>query len=476
MKFCQPFDLSSDKFKDECGIFGVFGHEEAATITYLGLYGLQHRGQESAGIVSTDGDDIYRDVGMGYVADVFDRASLRKLKGRAAIGHVRYSTAGESRLSNAQPIRIKCHKGEIAVCHNGNLVNGAIVRNELELNGSIFQSTSDTEVILHLFARSREKNIVDAITDSLDRLTGAFSLAFLTKDALIAVRDPRGFRPLSIATLNGGYVVASETCAFDLVRAKFVRDIEPGEIVVFDKSGMKSYRLPHRLDPKYCIFEYVYFARPDSLLFGRSVNIVRKRLGIEMARETKTDADLIVPVPDSGVYAALGYSAESGIPFELGLIRNHYVGRTFIEPKQAIRHFGVKIKLNAVGELLKGKRIILIDDSIVRGTTSRKIVTMVREAGAKEVHLRISCAPTISPCYYGIDTPLKSELIANSHTVKEICKYVRADSLVYLSLEGMYRAVGNGHDEFCTACYTGKYPVGFPQEDISQFLLFEKPR
>ncbi len=476
MKFCQSFDLSSDKFKDECGIFGIFGHEEAATITYLGMYGLQHRGQESAGIVSADGAKVYRDVGMGYVADVFDKSNLRRLKGSAAIGHVRYSTAGESKLSNAQPIRINCHKGEIAVCHNGNLVNGAIVRNELELDGSIFQSTSDTEVILHLFARSRESSVVDAIVDSLDRLTGAFSLAFLTKDSMIAARDPRGFRPLSIATLNGAYVIASETCAFDLVRAQFIRDIEPGEIVVFDNSGMKSYRLPHTLDPRYCIFEYVYFARPDSLLFGRSVNIVRKRLGVEMAKETGVDADLIVPVPDSGVCAALGYSAESGIPLEFGLIRNHYVGRTFIEPKQAIRHFGVKIKLNAVSELLKGKRVILIDDSIVRGTTSRKIVTMVREAGAKEVHLRISCAPTISPCYYGIDTPLKSELIASSHTVKEICRYVRADSLGYLSLDGMYRAVGNGHDEFCTACYTGKYPVGFPQEDVSQFLLFEKPR
>ncbi|MEW5805788.1 MAG: amidophosphoribosyltransferase [Acidobacteriota bacterium] len=476
MQFDYLSDLSRDKFKEECGVFGIFGHREAANITYLGLYGLQHRGQESAGIVSSDALKLHREVGMGYVAEVFQKANLKRLRGEAAIGHVRYSTAGESKITNAQPIKISCNKGEIALSHNGNLVNGGVIKSELERDGSIFQSTSDTEVILHLIARSKEKDLVDAIVDALNQLTGAFSLAFLTKDKMIAVRDPRGFRPLSIGKLDGSYVVASESCAFDLIGAQFQRDIEPGEIVVFNSNGMKSYRLPHRLEATQCIFEYIYFARPDSFLFGRTVNIVRKRLGVEMARETEVDADLIVPVPDSGVCAASGFSEHSGIPMEFALIRNHYVGRTFIEPKQAIRHFGVKVKLNPVRELLKGKRVILIDDSIVRGTTSRKIVSMVREAGAKEVHLRISCAPTKSPCYYGIDTPLRSELIASSHTIPEICRYVRADSLGYLSLDGMFRAVENGKNEFCTACYTCKYPVDFPQEDVSQLLLFEKPR
>lgn len=476
MRHCHLFDLSPDKFKDECGVFGIFDHTEAANITYLGLYGLQHRGQESAGIVSCDRDKMYRDVGMGYVAEVFQQSNLKRLKGKAAIGHVRYSTAGESRIANAQPIKISCHRGEITVCHNGNLVNGANIRRELELEGSIFQSTSDTEVILHLIARSREKELLDAIVGSLDQLTGAFSLVFLLKDKMIAARDPRGFRPLSIGLLHDSYVVASETCSFDLIGAKFIRDVEPGEVITFDEHGMQSFRLPHNLNPAFCIFEFIYFSRPDSFLFGRNVNMVRKRLGVEMARETGMDADLIVPVPDSGVSAAIGFSEASKIPLDFGLIRNHYVGRTFIEPKKSIRHFGVKVKLNPVRDLLKGKRIILIDDSIVRGTTSRKIVTMVREAGAKEVHLRISCAPTIAPCYYGIDTPLRSELIASSHSVPEICKYIRADSLGYLSLDGMFQAVGNERNEFCTACYTNKYPVDFPQEDVSQRLLFEKPR
>ncbi len=476
MRHCHLLDVNIDKFKEECGVFGIFNHPEASNITYLGLYALQHRGQESAGIVSTDGGRMYQDVGMGYVADVFQMANLRRLKGRAAIGHVRYSTAGESRIANAQPIKLSYHRGDIAVSHNGNLVNGVNIRKELELKGSIFQSTSDTEVILHLIARSREKELLDTIVASLDVLTGAFSLVFLFNDRMVAARDPRGFRPLSLGIMNGSYVVASETCCFDLIGAKFLRDVEPGEVITFDEHGIKSFRLQNKLNPAHCIFEYVYFSRPDSFLFGRNVNMVRKRLGVEMAKETGVDADLIVPVPDSGVSAAIGFSEESKIPLDFGLIRNHYVGRTFIEPKQSIRHFGVKVKLNPVRDLLKGKRIILIDDSIVRGTTSRKIVTMVREAGAKKVHLRISCAPTIAPCYYGIDTPLKSELIASSHSVDEICKYVRADSLGYLSLDGMFRAVGSGEAEFCTACYSNKYPVDFPQEDLSQMLLFEKPR
>lgn len=477
MKQCPYLiNFSRDKFKEECGVFGVFNHQEAANISYLGLYALQHRGQESAGIVSSDGSSMYRDVGMGHVADVFQIANLRKLRGRAAIGHVRYSTAGESRIANAQPMKISCHRGEIAVCHNGNLVNGGNIRRELEYEGSIFQSTSDTEVILHLIAKSREKDLLDAIVNSLDQISGAFSLVFLLKDKMIAARDPKGFRPLSIGILKGSYVMASETCSFDLIGAKFIRDVEPGEVVTFDEKGMHSFHLPHKGHPAFCIFEYIYFSRPDSIVFDRSVNMVRKRLGIEMAKETGVEADLIVPVPDSGMTAAIGFSEESKIPLDFGLIRNHYVGRTFIEPKQSIRHFGVKVKLNPVKELLKGKRIILIDDSIVRGTTSRKIVTMVREAGAKEVHLRISCAPTIAPCYYGIDTPLRSELIASSHTVPEICQYVRADSLGYLSLEGMFRAVQNAHNEFCTACYSNRYPLDFPKEDFSQMLLFEKPR
>jgi amidophosphoribosyltransferase len=477
MRSCpHSIKLSKDKFKEECGVFGVFNHQEAANITYLGLYALQHRGQESAGIVSSDESSMYRDVEMGHVADVFQIANLRKLRGRMAIGHVRYSTAGESRITNAQPMKISCHRGEIAICHNGNLVNGATIREKLEYEGSIFQSTSDTEVILHLIAKSREKDLLDAMVSSLDQLTGAFSLVFLLKDRMIAARDPKGFRPLSLGTLNGSYVVASESCSFDLIGAKFIRDVEPGEVIIFDKKGMQSFPLTHNVAPAFCIFEYVYFSRPDSIVFGRSVNTVRKNLGVEMAREAGVEADLVVPVPDSGVTAAIGFSEESKIPLDFGLIRNHYVGRTFIEPKQSIRHFGVKVKLNPVKELLKGKRVILIDDSIVRGTTSRKIVTMVREAGAKEVHLRISCAPTIAPCYYGIDTPLRSELIASSHTVPEICKYVRADSLAYLSLKGMFRAVGSGHDEFCTACYSNRYPLDFPHEDVSQMPLFEKPR
>ncbi len=468
--------IGDDHFHDECGVFGIWGHEEAANLTYLGLYALQHRGQESAGIVSINGGKMHVEREMGMVADIFTPGRLRRLRGQRAIGHVRYSTAGESRLANAQPLKLDSYRGEMAICHNGNLVNAQLLRYALERQGSIFTSTSDTEVILHLMARSESRTWEDAIIDALRQVSGAYSLLFLAPDRLIAVRDPRGFRPLSIGELDGATVIASETCAFDLIGARFVRDVEPGEMVVLSGRGLESHR-PLPAEPHaQCIFEYVYFSRPDSQVFGRSVSVVRKRLGVELAREAPVEADIVVPVPDSGVSAAIGYAEQSAIPFQMGLVRNHYVGRTFIEPRQAIRHFGVKIKLNPVRSIIEGKRVILVDDSIVRGTTSRKIVSMVREAGAREVHMRVSCPPTIGPCYYGIDTPLRSELIAATHTVEEIRQHLRADSLSYLSLEGLHRAVGQGHESFCNACYTDKYPVPFPREDTSQLRLFEKSR
>jgi amidophosphoribosyltransferase len=385
-----------------------------------------------------------------------------------AIGHTRYSTAGESSLQNAQPIRVACSKGELALCHNGNLVNALEVRRRLESEGSIFQSTSDSEVILHLIARSQKPTIEEAIQEALSQLTGAYSLIFLTKDRMIAVRDPRGFRPLCLGWLDGSPVIGSETCAFDLIDASFEREVEPGEMVIFSEQGVECRKIFPAVEHCYCIFEHVYFSRPDSEIFGRSVYQSRHLLGRYLAQEQPATADIVVPVPDSGVAAAIGFSKESGIQFEFGLIRNHYVGRTFIEPKQAIRHFGVRIKLNPVADLLRGKRVVLVDDSLVRGTTSRKIVKMVRAAGATEVHVRISCPPTISPCFYGIDTPTKRELIASSHSVEEICKYIEADSLGYLSHESMLRACGDteGRSHFCSACYTGKYPVEFPESAL----------
>jgi len=468
--------MKDDHFHDECGVFGIWNHGEAANLAYLGLYALQHRGQESAGIVSVHEGKMCVERGMGMVADVFNRSRLKKLKGDRAIGHVRYSTAGESRLVNAQPLKLDSYRGEMAICHNGNLVNAHLLRYALERQGSIFTSSSDTEVILHLMARSEARTWEDAIVDALKQVDGAYSLLFLAPDRIIAVRDPRGFRPLSIGALDGATVVASETCAFDLIGARFVRDVEPGEMVVISERGVESHRPLPVEKPAQCVFEYVYFARPDSQVFGRGVSQIRRQLGIELARESPVDADIVVPVPDSGVAAALGYAEQSRIPFQMGLVRNHYVGRTFIEPRQAIRHFGVKIKLNPVRPLIEGKRVILVDDSIVRGTTSRKIVTMVRDAGAREVHMRISCPPTIGPCYYGIDTPLRSELIAASHTVEQIRTHLRADSLSYLSLAGLQRAVGAGHEAFCNACYTDKYPVPFPRDETSQLRLFEKSR
>ncbi|HVN78050.1 MAG TPA: amidophosphoribosyltransferase [Terriglobia bacterium] len=458
----------TDKFHEECGVFGVFKHEDAARITYLGLYALQHRGQESAGIVSTDGRQLYVERGMGHVAEIFEEGTLSRLKGDVAIGHTRYSTAGDSSIKNAQPIEVSCSKGQLALCHNGNLVNAEPLRRCLENDGSIFQSTSDSEVVLHLIAKSRCPTIEEAIQDSLQQVSGAYSLIFLTPEKMIAVRDPRGFRPLCFGWLDGSPVLGSETCAFDLIGAKFEREVEPGEMIVFSEQGWTCRRIFPEVKPSFCIFEHVYFSRPDSVVFGRSVYESRYLLGKYLAMEQPAAADIVVPVPDSGVTAAIGFSKESGIPFEFGLIRNHYVGRTFIEPKQAIRHFGVKIKLNPVADLIRGKRVVLVDDSIVRGTTSRKIVKMVRAAGATEVHMRISCPPTKSPCYYGVDTPTKRELIASSHSVDEICKYIGADSLGYLSLEGMLKACGDtsGKGNYCTACYTGRYPVEFPRNDL----------
>ena len=468
--------MVSDSFRDECGVFGIYGHPEAANLVYLGLHALQHRGQESAGIVSADGTQILRSVGMGQVADVFPQERLRALKGPIAAGHVRYSTAGSSHLVNAQPIRISYHAGEIAIAHNGNLVNAARLRSELEREGSIFQSTSDTEVILHLIARSPRPGLEEALTWALAQLEGAYSLVLVSRDRLVAVRDPHGFRPLSLGLAGGAWCVSSETCAFDLIGARFVRDIEPGEVVIIGPDGPRSLRPLAPAPVTQCIFEYVYFARPDSNLFGRGVNLVRKRMGMKLAEEHPAEADIVVPVPDSGMYAALGFAARSGIPFEMGLVRNHYVGRTFIEPQQSIRHFGVKIKLNPVRDLLAGKRVVLVDDSIVRGTTSRKIVTMVKEAGAKEVHVRISCPPTIGPCYYGVDTPSRSELIASTHTVDEIRRYIRATSLGYLSHEGLRAAVDAADNRFCSACYTLDYPVPLTDDDLAQLSLFDKPR
>jgi len=461
-----------DGFHDECGVFGVFGHDEAAKMTYLGLHGLQHRGQESAGIVSSHDGRLHRKVGMGEVPDVFDEAALAELPGRSAAGHVRYSTAGSSALLNAQPMVVTSHGKQIALCHNGNLVNAEEIKRDLDAEGAIFTSTSDTEVVLHLVAKSRECTIEGALTDALARVKGAYSLAFLTEDRLIGVRDPMGFRPLSIGRIDGAHLLTSETCALDLVGAEFVRDVEPGEIVSIGADGVKSIR-PFPEQPRNsCVFEYVYFARPDSWLWGRNVSRVRKRLGMELAREAPATADIVVPIPDSGVYAALGYAEESKIPLDWGFVRSHYVGRTFIEPAQSIRHFGVKLKLNAVREVLTGKRVVLIDDSIVRGTTSRKIVSMVRDAGAREVHVRISCPPTVGPCYYGVDTPRRSELIAASHSVEEIRRHLGADTLAYLSHDGMMRAV-EPDGGFCSACYTNNYPVSFPKQEADQLLLLQ---
>jgi len=464
---------ADDRFHDECGVFGVYGHPEAANLTYLGLYALQHRGQESAGIVASTGNDLNLHRAMGEVEEIFQPSVLAKLPGSSAIGHTRYSTAGDKALLNAQPIMIDCNKGKIAVAHNGNLTNALEWRRKLEHRGSIFQSNSDTEVIVHLIARSQARNFSAALGDALNQVEGAYSLLVLTPEELYAVRDPRGFRPLAlgkIATRDGSdaRAVASETCAFDLMNAEYVRDVEPGEMIRISRMGIESIRFSPPKPHQFCIFEHVYFSRPDSTVFGRSVNESREMLGRLLAREHPVEADMIVPIPDSGVPAAIGYSLESKIPFRMGLIRNHYIGRTFIEPSQAIRNFGVKLKLNPVRSLVAGKRVVLVDDSIVRGTTSRKLVRLMREAGAKEVHMRISCPPTISPCYYGVDTPTKEELIASSNTPERICQYLGADSLGYLSLQGLRQAVNDQDGEFCTSCYTGVYPTDLVQLEVKE--------
>jgi len=460
-----------DKFREECGVFGIFGHPEAANMTYLGLYALQHRGQESAGIAASDGHLIRLSRAMGYVADVFDSRSLSELSGSMAIGHVRYSTAGESRVANAQPFLIDCAHGQMAICHNGNLVNATELKDALVREGSIFQSTTDTEVLLHLYARSRKGTVEDAVVDAVSQVQGAFSFAMMTRDRLIAVRDPHGFRPLALGRLGDAYVVCSETCAMDLIGATFVRDVEPGEILIISAEGMRSIKPFAPAHLAQCVFEHVYFSRPDSYVFGKSVNEVRTTFGRVLAREQGVAADVVVPVPDSGVCAAMGYADESKIPLRMGLIRNHYVGRTFIQPQSSIRHFGVKVKLNPVRSILDGKRVVLVDDSIVRGTTSRKIVKMVRAAGATEVHVRISCPPTISPCFYGVDTPNRSELIAATHTLEEITTYLNADSVGYLSHEGMLAVLGSERGQYCSSCYTGHYPVSFPRDEASYLQL-----
>jgi amidophosphoribosyltransferase len=440
-------------------------------MTYLGLYALQHRGQESAGISASDGHLVRLARAMGYVADVFDSQTLSDLPGSLAIGHVRYSTAGESRVANAQPFLIDCAHGQMAICHNGNLVNATELKDELVRQGSIFQSTTDTEVVLHLYARSRKATVEDAVIDAVSQVQGAFSFVMMTRDRLIAVRDPHGFRPLALGRLGDAYVVCSETCAMDLIGATYVRDVEPGEILVVSAEGLRSIKPfpPARLAQ--CVFEHVYFSRPDSYVFGKSVNEVRTNLGRMLAREQAVSADVVVPVPDSGVCAATGFADESKIPLRMGLIRNHYVGRTFIQPQSSIRHFGVKVKLNPVRSILNGKRVVLVDDSIVRGTTSRKIVKMVRAAGATEVHVRISCPPTISPCFYGVDTPRRSELIAATHTLDEITTYLNADSVGYLSHDGMLSVLDSERGQYCSSCYTGHYPVSFPRDEATYLQL-----
>jgi amidophosphoribosyltransferase len=457
-----------------CGIVGIFGHREASTLAYLSLYALQHRGQESAGIATADSAEIQRHVGMGQVSDVFGRDDLARLTGSSAIGHVRYSTAGASTPANAQPLLMRHHRGPVALAHNGNLVDAPGVRDELEAEGSIFQTTSDTELILHLAARTRVPDVADALAAALAQLRGAFSLVALVPGRLIAVRDPLGFRPLSLGKVDGAWIVASESCAFDLVGAEPVRDLERGEMVVIDVGGVHSFRPFPAQRAAPCLFEHVYFARPDSVLFGQSVQAVRQRAGSELWTEQPAEADVVVPVPDSGLFAALGYARAAQLPFELGLVRNHYVGRTFIEPSQQIRNFGVRVKLNPVREILRGRRIALIDDSIVRGTTSQKIVQLCREAGAAAVHVRISSPPTIGPCFYGIDTPRREELIASRMPVEQIRQFLGADSLGYLSVDGLLRAARRGRDEVCTACWTDEHPIALPRAEERQLGLFDR--
>ena len=465
-----------DKLHEECGVVGVYGHPEAANLVYLGLYALQHRGQESAGIVASTHSKMHLELGMGLVADIFDPGRLLKLPGPLAIGHNRYSTAGKSELVNAQPCMINYAAGSLALAHNGNLVNAKTIRKELGSKGAIFQSTNDSEVIVHLMAQAKSENFVDRAAEALRQVSGAYSLVLMTENELLAARDPHGFRPLCLGKLDGAYIIASETCVMDLIEAEFIREVAPGELILINENGLQSFFPFKKVESKYCVFEHIYFARPDSFLFGEHVYSARKEMGRAMAQESPADADLIVPVPDSGVVSAMGFAEESGIPFEMGLIRNHYVGRTFIEPQSQIRNFGVKLKLNAVKNLISGKRLAIIDDSIVRGTTSRKIVKMLLEAGAKEVHLRISSPPILHSCFYGIDTPHKEELIAHTHSLEETRKYLGADSLEYLSIKKMLEVLQNGKNKFCSACFDGNYPVPITDHfsTTQQLNLFPK--
>ncbi len=463
-----------DKLHEECGVVGVYGHPEAANLVYLGLYALQHRGQESAGIVASTHSKMRLEVGMGLVADVFDPIRILKLPGPLAIGHNRYSTAGKSELVNAQPCMINYSAGSLALAHNGNLVNAHAIRKGLGSKGAIFQSTNDSEVIVHLMAQSKAETFVDQAAEALRQVSGAYSLVLMTKTELVAARDPHGFRPLCLGKLDGAYIVASETCVMDLIEAEFIREVEPGELILINDQGIQSFFPFNKAETKHCVFEHIYFARPDSFMFGEHVYTARKKMGRAMAQESPADVDIVVPVPDSGVVSAMGFAEESGIPFEMGLIRNHYVGRTFIEPQSQIRHFGVKLKLNAVKKIIAGKRVAIIDDSIVRGTTARKIVKMLRDAGAKEIHLRISAPPILHSCFYGIDTPTKEELIAHTHDLEETRQYLAADSLAYLSLEKMMEVLENGKKKFCSACFDGNYPIPITDKktDTSQMGLF----
>ncbi len=483
-----------------CGVFGIYGHSEAATLAYLGLHALQHRGQESTGIVSSDGQQLKLHRGMGHVNDVFSPKQLAELKGVHCMGHVRYSTAGGSAIRNAQPIAINYSRGSLAVAHNGNLTNAEQLKHDLEERGSIFQSSSDTEVIVHLIAKSQQATVVDRVADALSHVKGAYSLLCLTEDSLIAVRDPLGIRPLCLGQLGESYVVSSEPSSFELVDAKFIRDLEPGEMLTIDSNGLNSARPFQEETRRTCLFEFIYFARPDSTLDGVNVYEARKNLGRELARRHPVDADVVIPVPDSGVPATVGYAQEANLPFEMGLVRSHYVGRTFIEPEQSIRHFGVRLKLSPIAEILRDKRVVVVDDSIVRGTTSRKIVKMLRDAGAREVHLRIASPPTQWPCYYGVDTPTRNELIAATHTVEEINQHITSDSLAYLTIESMIESVMAAHhpttevaansrssdgrvhlpvqkqelapDRFCHACWSGDYPIPFkPVQPKAQLRL-----
>lgn len=465
-----------DKPKEECGIFGVYCHEEAANINYLGLYGLQHRGQESCGIVCSDRKHVRKFVGLGLVTEFFTEDKLNKLKGDIAIGHVRYSTTGSSSLINAQPIVSGSYRGTIAVAHNGNITNAKEIRDKLERRGSIFQSTNDSEVVVHLIAHSKEEDFEKAIIDAVKQLEGAFSFVMMKKNKIIALRDPNGFRPLSLGYLDGAYVISSETCSFDVIDAEYIRDIEPGEMIVIDENGIRQfwpYGDKENFKKASCIFELIYFAKPSSNVFGKSVYQFRESLGRQLAKEDNIEADIVIPVPDSGRMAAFGYSKESGIPFEEGLIRSHYIGRTFIEPENKIRHFGVKIKFSPVKTILEGKRVVVIDDSLVRGTTSKKIVKMLRRAGAKEIHFRISAPPTKFPCFFGIDFADRKELIANNLKIEELEKYLDVDSLRYMSHEGLFESTGTNPDDFCSACFNGKYKVSFDSKFFKEQLEIE---